>query len=133
MTIRQDRLAFVVLVCAFAVSALYQAYRALLMEVPEYDAFGVVTALGYVISVGISAFVLTGRRWAWWTVSALVLVLLAIGVFWYYPVVAVSRIESGAMGPAGWLEGSIYMGLLFVAGSICALNLAGARLVPGDD
>jgi hypothetical protein len=35
------------------------------------------------------------------------------------------------MGLVGWLEGSVYMGLLFVAGSICILNLLGARLVPG--
>jgi hypothetical protein len=27
----------------------------------------------------------------------------------------------------GWLEGSVYMGLLFVAGSIFVLNLLGAR------
>jgi hypothetical protein len=46
-------------------------------------------------------------------------------------VVVTARIEAGAMGLVGWLEGSVYMGLLFVAGSICILNLLGARLVPG--
>jgi hypothetical protein len=46
-------------------------------------------------------------------------------------VVVTARIEAGAMGLVGWLEGSAYMGLLFVAGSICILNLLGARLVPG--
>ncbi len=32
------------------------------------------------------------------------------------------------MGLVGWLEGSIYMGLLFVAGFICILNLLGVQL-----
>jgi hypothetical protein len=37
-------------------------------------------------------------------------------------------IEAGAMGLVGWLEGSLYMGLLFVDEFICILNLLGARL-----
>jgi len=66
-------------------------------------------------------------------VLGLVLLLLAVGNFWYYPVVARARMEVGAMGLAGWLEGSIYMGLLFVAAFICGLNLLGARLIPCDE
>jgi hypothetical protein len=88
-------------------------------------AFGVLLA-----AFVISALILTGRRWAWSVVLALVLALLSVGVFWYYPVVAAARIEAGAMGVVGWLEGSLYMGLLFVAGCVCVLNLLGARLVP---
>jgi hypothetical protein len=119
-----------VLATAFASSALYQLYRATPMEIPEYDAFTVVTGAAYLVFVGISALVLTGRRWAWWVVLILVLALLSVGVFWYYPVVVTARIEAGAMGLVGWLEGSVYIGLLFVAGLICVLNLLGARLVP---
>lgn len=33
------------------------------------------------------------------------------------------------MGVVGWLEVSVYMGLLFVAGFVCALNLLGTHLV----
>jgi len=69
MTIRQDSFAFVVFV-AFAISAFYQAYRAALMEVPERDAFGVAMGVGFLALVGISALVLTGRRWAWWSPSS---------------------------------------------------------------
>ena len=86
----------------------------------------------YLALVGISALVLTDKRWAWWVVLILVLFLLSVGNLWYFPVVALTRMEAGAMGPAGWLEGSTHMGLLFVAGFICVLNLLGARLVPGN-
>jgi len=126
MPLKQSTVTFGVLAAAFAISALYQLYRASLMEVPEYDAFTAATGAAYLAFVGISALVLTDRRWAWWAVSVLVLALLALGVFWYYPVVATARIESGAMCLVGWLEGSVYMGLLFVAGSIFVLNLLGA-------
>lgn len=34
------------------------------------------------------------------------------------------------MGPVDWLEGSVYMGLLSVAGFVCVLRLLGARLLP---
>lgn len=130
MTLKQSTITFGVLATAFIFSALYQAYRAALMEVSEYDAFTPAMGVAYLAFTGISALVLTGRRWAWWVVSVLVLALLALGVFWYYPVVTTARIEAGAMGVVGWLEGSVYMGLLFVAGFIRSLNLLGARLVP---
>jgi hypothetical protein len=130
MTIKHHVLAFGVLAAAFAASALFQLYRSMLMEVPEYDAFTVTTAFAYATFVGVSALVLTDRLWAWWLVSALVLALLSVGVFWYYPVVVPARIEAGAMGLIGWLEASVYMGLLFVAGVVCALRLLSARLAP---
>jgi hypothetical protein len=133
VVLRQSSVAFGVLLAAFVISALYQLYRATLMEVPEYDAFTGATGAAYLVFVGISALVLTDRRWAWLVVLALVLALLSVGVFWYYLVVAAARIEAGAMGLVGWLEGSLYMGLLFVAGFVCVLNLLGARLVPGKD
>ena len=113
---------FSVLAAAFAISALYQLYRAALMEVPEYDAFTPATGVAYLAFIGISALVLTDRRWAWWVVSALV---LALGVLWYYPVVAAAR----EMGFVDWLEGSFYVGLIFVAGFVWTLKLLGARLL----
>ena len=115
---------FGVLAAAFAVSALYQLYRAMLMEIPE-DAFTLTTGVIYVALVGVSALVLTDRRWAWWIVWTFVLFLLSVGVF-YYPVVATAR----DMGPIDWLEGSVYMSLLSVAEFVCALRLLGASLVP---
>jgi hypothetical protein len=103
-TLKQSTATFGVLVAAFAVSALYQIYRAMLMEIPE-DAFTVTTGVIYVALVGVSALVLTDRRWAWWIVSTFALFLLSVGVFYYYPVVATARI----MGPiAGWKAASIW-------------------------
>ncbi|MBA2345674.1 MAG: hypothetical protein H0V83_11400 [Rubrobacter sp.] len=129
MKLKQNTLTFGILAAAFVFSAAYQLYRATLMQVPD-DAFTVGTGFAYAIFVGISALVLTDRRWAWWMISAFVLVLVAVGAFWYFPVVAVARIEAGAMGPIGWLEATVYLGLLFVAGFLYTLRLLGARLVP---
>jgi len=126
MNLKHNTVTFYALAAAFVASALYQAYRATRMEIPEYDAFTLMVGAFYLICVGVSALVLTDRRWAWLVVSVLVLALLSIGVFWYYPVVVPARIEAGAMGLIGWIEGSVYMGLLFVAGFVCALRLLGA-------
>jgi hypothetical protein len=130
MILKQSTLTFGVLASAFVVSALYQAYRAMLYEVPRYDAFTLMYGVAYLAFVGISALVLTDRRWAWWTILVFVIALLAIGTFWYHPTVTVVRVESGAMGSVGWLESTLYLGLLFVAGFVCVLNLLGAQLVP---
>jgi hypothetical protein len=126
LILKQSTVTFGVLAAAFAISALYQLYRAALMEVPEYDAFTPATGAAFLGFIGISTLVLTDRRWARWVVSALVLALLALGVLWYYPVVATAR----EMGFVDWLEGSLYMGLLFVAGFVCTLKILGARLLP---
>ncbi len=124
-TLRQSTATFGLLASAFLISALYQAYRGTIMEIPE-DAFTATTALIYAALVGVSALVLTDKRWAWGLVSALVVFFLALGSFYYYPVVATAR----TMGPIDWLEGSVFMGLLTVAGFVCALRLLGTRLVP---
>ena len=60
----------------------------------------------------------TARRWAWWVVPVSVLLLLSLGPFYYYPVAATAR----EMGPLDWLEGSVCMGLLLVAGFVCLLR-----------
>jgi hypothetical protein len=130
MVLRHHIVAFWVLALAFVVSAVYQLYRSAFMQIPRYDAFTPTTCVAYACLIGVSALVLTDKRWAWWVVSMLVVLLIVVGVFWYYPVVVPARIEAGAMGVAGWLEGSVYMGLLFVAGFVCLLKLWGVRLVP---
>jgi len=130
MSLKHHVVAFWTLATAFVISALYQLYRSVLMEVPQYHAFTLTTGIVYASLIGVSALVLTNRSWAWWVVSGLVVLLVLVGVFWYYPVVVPARIEAGAMGLVGWLEGSVYMGLLFVGGFVCLLNLQGVRLVP---
>ena len=132
MILKQNTLTLGVLTAAFAVSALYQAYRAMLAEVPEYDVFTPMTGVIYLAFVGISALVMTDRYWAWWVVSVFVIALLALGTFWYHPTFTMGRMESGVMGAIGWLESTVYVGLLFVAGFVCAMHLLGARLAPGD-
>lgn len=125
----QNTLTFGILAAAFVCSALYQLFRSMLMEVPKYDAFTVTTGITYAVFVGISALVLTGRLWAHWVVLVFVLVLLALGTLWYHPVVTVTRIEAGTFATLGWVEDSVYVGLLFVAGFLCVLRLLDVRLV----
>jgi hypothetical protein len=132
MILKQNTLTLGVLVAAFAVSALYQAYRAMLNEVPEYDVFTPMTGVVYLAFVGITALVMTDRCWAWWVVPVFVTTLLALGTFWYHPTLTMGRVESGVMGLVGWLESTVYVGLLFVAGFVCTLHLLGVRLVPGN-
>jgi hypothetical protein len=120
--------AFGSLACAFTISALYQAYRAMLMEIPE-DAFTLTTGLSYAAMAGLATLVLTGKRWAWWSTSVLVLSLLGIATFFYFPDVATVR----DMGPIDWLESTLYLALISVAGFVCALKLSGIRLVSSND
>ena len=107
MSLKHHIVAFWTLAAAFVISAVYQLYRSAFMEVAQYDAFTLTTGIVYASLIGVSALVLTSRRWAWWVVSGLVLLLVLVGVFWYYPVVVPARIEAGAMGLIGWLEGSV--------------------------
>jgi hypothetical protein len=81
MALKQSTLTFGVLALAFVVSALYQWYRAMLYEVPRYDAFTLMYGVAYLAFIGISALVLTDRRWAWWTILVFVISLLALGTF----------------------------------------------------
>ena len=131
MILKQNTLTFGILAAAFVCSALYQLFRSMLMEVPKHDAFTVTTGIAYAVFVVISALVLTDRRWAWWVVLVFVFALLALGTLWYHPVVTVTRIEAGTFATLGWVEDSIYVGLLFVAGFLCVLRLLDARLVSG--
>jgi hypothetical protein len=132
MILKQNTLTFGVQTAAFDVSALYQAYRAMLNEVPEYDAFAPMTGVVYLAFIGISALVMTDRCWAWWVVSVFVTTLLALGTLWYHPTFTMGRMESGVVGLVGWLESAVYVGLLFVVGFVCTMHLLGVRLVPGN-
>jgi len=130
MVIRHHIVAFRTLAAALVISAVYQLYRSAFMEVPRYDSFTLTTAVVYASLIGVSSLVLSDRSWAWGVVTVLVVLLVLISVLWYYPVVVPARIEAGAMGLVGWLEGTVYVGLLFVAGFVCLLKLGDVRLVP---
>ena len=40
----------------------------------------------YAVGFGLAALALSDRRWAWWVTAAMVLALIAVGIF-YYPTV----------------------------------------------
>jgi hypothetical protein len=91
------------------------------MEIPELDAFIPAMGVFYAVCLGVSALVLTDRKWAWRVVSVFVALLLAVGVLYYHPVAA----EARGTGFVDWLEGSVCMGLLSGAGSICVPDMLG--------
>src|SRR3712207_1449087 len=130
MVLRHHIVAFRTLAAALVISAVYQLYRSAFMEIPEYDSFTLTTAVVYASLIGVSSLVLTDKSWAWGVVTVLVVLLVLISVLWYYPVVVPARIEAGAMGLVGWLEGTVYVGLLFVPGVVCLLKMGDVRLVP---
>lgn len=61
--------------------------------------------------------------WAWWFVSVAVLVLIAVGIF-YYPAI----FPPSAQTPLGFLENDLYMGLLVLAEYLWVQRRRGVRL-----
>jgi hypothetical protein len=76
MVLRHHIVAFWTLAAALVISAVYQLYRSAFMEIPRYDAFTPTTGVVYASFIGVSALVLTARRWAWLVVSVLVVLLV---------------------------------------------------------
>lgn len=59
----------------------------------------------------------------WWFVSVAVLVLIAVGIF-YYPAI----FPPSAQTPLGFLENDLYMGLLVLAEYLWVQRRRGVRL-----
>ena len=114
------------LVSAQTISALYQVYRSTIMEVPQSDAFGAPAVIGYTILFTLALLVRLGRRWTWWLTLLSTLAMLNFGIFFYFPDVTAAR----QFGPIDWIEGVVYVGLLFVAAIMSIFSLAGVTLAP---
>jgi hypothetical protein len=78
----------------------------------------------YAVGFGLVALTLTGRIWAWRTVAVAVLILIAVGIF-YYPTV----FPPSAQTPLAWFENDVYMGLLILAEYLCVQRLRNVDLI----
>ncbi len=112
-----------VLLAAFTLSLGYTVYTTLIGLTD--DAKNPMVLPFYVVGFGLAALARTNKRWAWPVVAAVVLLLIAVGIF-YYPTIFVPARQT----PLGWFENDVYMGLLIVAEYLCIQRLRGVTLAP---
>jgi phosphatidylserine synthase len=118
-----------VLIAAFAVSLLYELYRATTKDgTSKYDSMRIFLTQAvpsYAVAFALAVLVRTGWRWVAWTTLAIVMALILVSIFYYSPIMLPQR----KPGPIDWLEDKAYTGLLFVAVALLAYDLLGKTLV----
>ena len=107
-----------VLAAAFALSLTYSAIVTVTGSHEGYGLGDPALWVFYAVGFGLAALALTNRLWAWWIVTAAVLALIAVGIF-YYPTV----FPPSAQTPFAWFENDVYMGLLILAEYLCVQRL----------
>jgi hypothetical protein len=115
-----------VLAAAFALSL---AYSAIVTFTGSHEGYGLgdpALWVFYAVGFGLAAMALTDRTWAWWVVAVTVLILIAVGIF-YYPTV----FPPSAQTPFAWFENDVYVGLLILAEYLCVQRLRNVDLVVG--
>ena len=107
-----------VLAAAFALSL---AYSAIVTFTGSHEGYGLgdpVLWAFYAVGFGMAALAVADRAWTWWVVAAVVLALIAVGIFYYLTVFPPS-----AQTPFAWFENDVYVGLLIVAEYLCLQRL----------
>lgn len=116
-----SREAAAVLAAAFTLSAIYSLVTTI-AGVTD-DAKNPLAYLIYAMGWGAVVLVRTDRRWAWWVVAMILLLLIAVGIFVYPSLFVPSRQTT-----FGWFENDAYMGLLILAEYLCIQRLRGVTL-----
>jgi cytochrome bd-type quinol oxidase subunit 2 len=106
------------LAAAFALSLAYSAIVTFTGSHEGYSLGDPALWVFYAVGFGLAALALSDRRWAWWVTAAMVLALIAVGIF-YYPTV----FPPSAQTPLAWFENDVYMGLLILAEYLCVQRL----------
>ncbi len=115
-----------VLAAAFALSL---AYSVVVTFTGAHEGYGLADPtlwVFYAVGFGLAALALADRTWVWWVVAAVVLVLIAVGIF-YYPTI----FPPSAQTPLAWFENDVYVGLLILAEYLCVQRLRKVDLVVG--
>ena len=107
-----------VLAAAFVLSLTYSAIVTVTGSHEGYGLGDPTLWIFYAVGFGLAAMALTDRTWAWWVVAVTVLILIAVGIF-YYPTV----FPPSAQTPFAWFENDVYVGLLILAEYLCAQRL----------
>lgn len=116
--------ACVTLLAATAVSATFQAYRAVVGTHPGVDRFGVDTLAHYLILIALALAVRSDLRLVWWVSAVVMSGLLVYAVAGYYPTVYTAR----PMDRVDWLEGTVFTAALAIVLAVSALRLADRSL-----
>ena len=113
--------AFWILIATFTLSLGYEAiYRYIVKAgVSAFDAWSFSEIVFYLVGFGMTFLVLIKRVWVWWIELLFLLVLIAIAIFYYDPVMLLARHP----GLIDWMEDTVYTGLLFVVAFLCLGNL----------
>jgi hypothetical protein len=119
---KKDQKTFGLLLAAYLISIIYQYYRFTRHEHPA-DTFGVTEIVSYALLLSWSALSLLNKKWAVWAIVALCTVQLAIGFFYYFPVVFRERHDSFW----DWAEALVFVVLIALAGLRAVSQLAGFR------
>lgn len=118
---------FWILLTAFILSLGYEVYRATVKaEVSSFDVFTPTTAIFYLICFGMTMLVRINKLWFWWLILLFTLGLIAIGIFYYDPVILPARHPEFI----DWFESVTYLGLLFIATYLCLQRLRESVLIP---
>lgn len=121
--------AFWTLLVTFTISSGYEVYRGVSgTGIASFDTVNAVLFIYYLVGFGMAVLVRTNQRWAWWLVLLLTLALIAVGTFYYDPIILPARHPDAL----DWFESVAYLGLLFIAASLCVQQLRGRVLVPGQ-
>jgi O-antigen/teichoic acid export membrane protein len=116
------------LVAAFALSLVYELYRATLKAgTSRYDSMSVFITQRipfYILAGVIIALLFSGAAWAAWIGLIVSIILILVSIFYYNPRIMIER----KPGLLDWFEDLVYTGLLFVAAALLLYAVLGKRL-----
>lgn len=116
------------LVAAFALSFVYELYRATLKAgTSRHDSMHVFVTRGipfYVLAGVVIALLFTGAEWAASIGLIVSIVLILVSIFYYNPRMMLER----KPGLIDWFEDLVYTGLLFVAAALLVYAVLGKSL-----
>lgn len=116
-----------VLVVTFAISLIYELYRATARAgTSRHDSMRtfVQGLVLYVVAAAVIAALFTGFPGAAWLGLALCLVMVLFSIFYYNPKIMVER----QPGVIDWIEDLVFTGLLFVAATLLLYEVLGKSL-----
>lgn len=115
-----------VLLCAFTLSAAYTVWTtAIGRAADDFNATQPGVWAFYAAMAALALLVRSDRRWAWWSLAAVLPVLLLVGIV-VYPTIFIPERQT----PIGWFENDVYLGLLMVATYLTVQRLRRRTLVP---
>ena len=115
-----------IMLAAFALSVGHTGYAWLAgIEDPGFTVTTPITWIFYAVAFAVSVLARQDRRWAELVVTGFLVLVLAIGIF-YYP----TTFGSEQQTVFGWFENDVYLGLLTVALYLSVQRLRRVALVP---